>query len=74
MLPVVLGEFEMVYIFLLLFSFQKVNFIKNLGGGYSPPLTPSARPGFYGPELRLDGIEKKRKTSLNDYEMIKIYE
>ena len=37
MLPVVFEEFEMVYTFLLLFSFQKVNFTKI--------------PDFYGPVL-----------------------
>ena len=47
MLPVVFEEFEMVYTFLLLFSFEKVNFSKNLGG-CSPPCPPPL-PGFYSP-------------------------
>ena len=39
MLPVVFQEFEMVYTFLPLFSFQKVNFSKNLGdGGAAAPI------------------------------------
>ena len=44
MLPVVFEKFEMVYTFLLLFSFQMVNFSKSLGGLQSPQPY-----GFYGP-------------------------
>ena len=33
-------EFEMVYTFLLLLSFQKVNISKNLGGLQPPPPSP----------------------------------
>ena len=46
MLPVAFEELEMVYTFLLLFSFQKVNFSKNLEGAAVPPTPHPPAPHF----------------------------
>ena len=73
-LPVVFEVFEVVYIFLLLFSFQiivnwlKVNFNKNLGS-YSPHSPPSPPRTLFLQAFNINFvtmIQKKKKTTQNN--------
>ena len=57
MLRVILGKIKMVYIFLIIFSIKKLNFIKNLVGLLPPP-----PPSFYTPVQIALQVAKRLKT------------